>query len=65
MERRKMKQKQWGIVLLIGLFILIGTVGHIEMGGDIISNIFKGILGTIIAIWGAFKSYQWGWFDEE
>ena len=65
MERVKQKQTQWGIVTLIGIIILIGTVGHLEMGGDILPNIFKGMSGMIIAAWGVVKSNQWGFFEEE
>lgn len=64
-KKKKQKQRQWGIVLIIGLFILIGTVGHLETGGDILPNVFKGITGMLIAIWGIIKSYQWGFFREE
>lgn len=65
MERVKQKQTQWGIVTLIGILILIGTVGHLEMGGDILPNVFKGMAGMIIAAWGVVKSNQWGFFEEE
>ena len=64
-QKRALKQKQWGITLVVGLLILVGTVGHLEMGGDITSNIFKGILGMIISVWGVVKSNQWGFFEEE
>ena len=64
MTKQQMKQKQWGIILSLGLFILIGTVGHLESGGDILPNVFKGILGTLVAIWGLIKSYEWGNFEE-
>lgn len=63
-QKKKLKQKQWGITLIIGLLILIGTVGHLETGGELLPNIFKGILGMIIAFWGLIKSYQWGSFVE-
>lgn len=65
MERVKQKQTQWGIVTLIGILILIGTVGHLEMGGDILPNVFKGMAGMIIATWGVVKSDQWGFYEEE
>lgn len=60
----KAKQVQWGITLLIGIVILVGTVGHLENGGELAPNIFKGILGMVISFWGLIKSYQWGFFDE-
>lgn len=60
MTKQQMKQRQWGIILGIGLFILIGTVGHLELGGDILPNVFKGVLGTAISFWGLVKSCQWG-----
>lgn len=63
-QKTKLKQKQWGITLIIGLLILIGTVGHLETGGELLPNIFKGILGMIIAFWGLIKSHQWGSFVE-
>ena len=63
MEKVKQKQKQWGITTLLGILILISTVGHLEMGGDILPNLFKGITGMIIAVWGVVKSNQWGFFD--
>lgn len=65
MKRVKQKQTQWGITILVGLFILAGTVGHLEMGGDILPNVFKGVLGTIIAVWGVVKSNHWGLFEGE
>lgn len=65
MKRVKQKQVQWGLTILIGLFIIAGTVGHLETGGDILPNVFKGILGMIISVWGVVKSNQWGFFEEE
>lgn len=64
MTKQQMKQRQWGIILAVGMFILIGTVGHLETGGDILPNIFKGVLGTVISFWGLIKSYQWGSLDQ-
>lgn len=65
MDRKKQKQTQWGITILIGLFMLAGTVGHLELGGNILPNIFKGSAGIIISLWGIVKSNQWGFFDEQ
>lgn len=65
MKRKKQKQTQWGLVTLLGILILISTVGHLEMGGDILPNVFKGILGTVIGAWGVIKSDEWGVFEEE
>ena len=65
MERKKQKQIQWGFTILLGIFILAGTVGHLENGGDMAPNVVKAIIGTIISSWGVVKSYQWGFFDEE
>lgn len=64
-EKTKVKQTQWGITLLIGILILIGTVGHLETGGDIFSSIFTGLIGTLIGGWGLVKSAQWGLFEDE
>lgn len=65
MSRKKQKQAQWGITILVGLFMLAGTVGHLELGGDVLPNIFKGFAGMIVSVRGLIKSYQWGLFDEE
>lgn len=65
MKKRKEKQIQWGTTILIGLLILVGTVGSLENGGDLAPNIFKGVLGAIIALWGVVKSNQWGFFNYE
>lgn len=65
MSKQKQKQMQWGLTILVGLFILAGTVGHLEMGGDIWPNVFKGLIGLVIALWGVVKANQWGVFDEE
>lgn len=59
MEKRKAKQTQWGITLLLGVFILAGTVGHIESGGAILPGLIKMIIGTVVSIWGLVKTIQW------
>lgn len=64
MEKKNQKQMQWGLTIPAGLFIIVGTVGHLENGGDILPNVFKGLIGLIVSLWGVVKANQWGLFEE-